>query len=184
MLELEAERWAEQNFGGCQLGDVRRTRRAVQYAAFVAARPDGSTTDQVEKWKDLKAIYGMLPNDDVTFAGLTRPHFELTAILSVAAVRLLQMKTLTKREPDRPAEEVVPTAWLAALIHLRGQPIITIREFVRELAGHSGFLGRKGDGEPGWITLWRGFDKLSLILRGLEIPAEELGNAKPGRQDL
>jgi hypothetical protein len=28
-------------------------------------------------------------------------------------------------------------------------------------------VGRKSDGEPGWITLWRGFEKLQLILRGV-----------------
>ncbi|MHB9077772.1 MAG: IS4 family transposase, partial [Pirellulaceae bacterium] len=32
--------------------------------------------------------------------------------------------------------------------------------FFRELAGLGGFLGRKSDGEPGWQTIWRGFDKL------------------------
>lgn len=78
MLELEAARWAEQNFGSCQLGDQRRTKRAVHYAALVAAKPEGSTPQQVEKWSDLKAIYGMLANEDVTFAALTQPHFELT----------------------------------------------------------------------------------------------------------
>ena len=78
MLELEPGLWAEQNFGNCQLGDQRRTRRAVHYAALVAAQPDGSTPQQVEKWSDLKAIYRMLANQDVTFAALTQPHFELT----------------------------------------------------------------------------------------------------------
>jgi hypothetical protein len=461
MLELEVGSWAEQNFGGCQLGDKRRTKRAVQYAALVATKPNGSTPTQVEKWSDLKGVYGMLANEDVTFAALTQPHFELTrqecsrhqhvlllddttevsfnhraeikglgmlkrerhqgfllhsslavdaasdevlglagqtirhrrrvkrehanrrlkredresrlwgdvidqvgpppdgvrfthvcdrgadnfevlchfvqqgcdfvvraaqltrivevagatvslqealdaapllgtyqldvpasakqqartalievravkvtlprprnttayvrqsgirsitmyavearevkprngwpakqeplhwvlltshestsfkqawdviamyerrwtieefhkglktgcnlegrqyttahsletvtAILSVAAVRLLQIKTLAKRDPEHPAESLVPKTWLSALSHLRDKPITTIRQFLRELAGLGGFLGRKCDGEPGWITLWRGFDKLSLILRGLEIPRRRFG---------
>ena len=38
----------------------------------------------------------------------------------------------------------------------------------RELAGLGGHLGRKCDGEPGWITLWRGLEKLLLILRGAD----------------
>ena len=461
MLELEVGLWAEQNFGSCELGDVRRTRRAVQYAALVAAKPEGSTPMQVEKWSDLKAVYGMLANEQVTFAALTQPHFALTreqcsqhphvlliddttevnfgqrapikglgmlnheqhqgfllhsslaldarhgevlglagqtirhrrrvkrehanvrlkradresrlwgdvidqvgpppedvrfthvcdrgadnfevlchfhqqrcdfvvraaqltrsvivgtekmslqealaaapvlgtyklhvpqstkqqartalvevravqavlpkprntspyvkqsgirsiamwavevrevkphsgwpkkqqplhwvlltshecatfdqawevigmyerrwtieefhkglktgcnlegrqyttahsletvtAILSVTAVRLLQIKTLAKREPERPAETLVPLSWLRALSTLRNKDITTIRQFVRELASLGGFLGRKSDGEPGWITLWRGFDKLSLILRGLQIPRRRFG---------
>jgi hypothetical protein len=35
--------WAEQQFGGCDLGDVRRTERLVDYAARQAAEPDAST---------------------------------------------------------------------------------------------------------------------------------------------
>jgi hypothetical protein len=37
------------------------------------------------------------------------------------------------------------------------------------LGGLGGHLGRKRDGHPGWITLWRGLEKLLLILRGMEI---------------
>jgi len=35
--------WAEQQFGSCELGDVRRTRRLVDYAARQASQPDAST---------------------------------------------------------------------------------------------------------------------------------------------
>ena len=460
MLELEPGLWAEQNFGNCQLGDQRRTRRAVHYAALVAAQPDDSTPQQVEKWSDLKAIYRMLANQDVTFAALTQPHFELTqrqchqqphvlllddttevifnhraeieglgllqrkqqgfllhsslavdaatdevlglagqtirhrrrvkrehanrrlkradresrlwgdvidqvgappdgvrythvcdrgadnfevlchfqqqrcdfvlraaqltrtvevagtklslqaaltaapllgtyqldvpaksqqkgrtallevravvvtlprprnttayvrqssirsitltavearevrpvrggpakqealhwvlltshpaktweqawevlgfyerrwtveefhkglktgcnlegrqyttahsleavtALLSVAAVRLLQIKTLAKRAPDAPATNLIPRTWLTVLSHLRRKEIVTIHQFLRELAGLGGFLGRKGDGEPGWITLWRGFEKLHLILRIRDSPGKRSG---------
>ena len=33
----------------------------------------------------------------------------------------------------------------------------TLREMIRRIAMRGGFLGRKGDGEPGVKTLWRGF---------------------------
>jgi len=36
-LERNTERWAEQVFGGCELGDVRRTRRLMTMAAQLAA---------------------------------------------------------------------------------------------------------------------------------------------------
>lgn len=68
--------------------------------------------------------------------------------------------------PDEPAEVRVPREWLTRLRSLRKRPIATIRDFVRELAGLGGFLMRKGDGDPGWITLWRGLNKLILCLRG------------------
>jgi hypothetical protein len=93
----------------------------------------------------------------------------VTALLSITAVRLLQLKTIAIKEPERPAAEVVPRGWLQMLHMLRGpkrKKIVTTRDFVRALAGLGGHLGRKGDGEPGWITIWRGFNKLHLLLRG------------------
>lgn len=39
----DVHEWAEQQFGCCDLGDVRRTQRLVDYAARQAAQPDSST---------------------------------------------------------------------------------------------------------------------------------------------
>lgn len=93
----------------------------------------------------------------------------VTAMLSIVAVRLLQLKTVAKAEPHRPAEELVPRKWIEMLSAVRTgkhKRIRTARDFLRGLAGLGGHLGRKRDGEPGWITLWRGFNKLHLLLRG------------------
>lgn len=93
----------------------------------------------------------------------------VTALLSVVAVRLLQLKSIALREPDRPAEEVVPAKMIKMLSRVRTgrqRAIHTVRDFMRALAGLGGHLGRKSDGEPGWITLWRGYNKLHLLLRG------------------
>jgi len=93
----------------------------------------------------------------------------VAAMLSIVAVRLLQLKTIAVKQPERPAQEVVPQGWLQMLHVLRGprkKRIATAREFLRALAGLGGHLGRKHDGEPGWITIWRGFNKLHLLLRG------------------
>lgn len=40
-----AREWAEEMFGGCELGDARRTRRVVEYMARQAANPSGSTNE-------------------------------------------------------------------------------------------------------------------------------------------
>ena len=32
-----------------------------------------------------------------------------------------------------------------------------------------GFRARTGDGEPGWITLWRGWEQLELLTTGFEL---------------
>ncbi len=43
MFEGDPDAWAEQQFGRCDLGDLRRTRRVVEYAALQAKAPAGST---------------------------------------------------------------------------------------------------------------------------------------------
>lgn len=99
----------------------------------------------------------------------------MVALLSVEAVRLLQLKTLARREPHRPARSVVPPLWLKMLKlarkNLHRVHDLTIREFYREVAKLGGFLGRKSDGEPGWITIWRGWEKLHTLVRGAELIA-------------
>ena len=92
----------------------------------------------------------------------------ITALLSVTAIRLLQLRSAARETPDRAATEVVPRPWVTVQRHLRrGRRIETVREFFRELAGLGGHLLRNGDGEPGWITLWRGFEKLHFALRAI-----------------
>ena len=92
----------------------------------------------------------------------------ITAVLSVTAIRLLQLRSAARETPERGAEEVVPRSWITVLRRLRGgRRIETVREFFRELAGLGGHMLRKCDGEPGWITLWRGFEKLHLALRAV-----------------
>ncbi|MDX1966691.1 MAG: IS4 family transposase [Planctomycetaceae bacterium] len=106
----------------------------------------------------------------------TAPRLEAVAgLLSVLAVRLLQLKQIAQQHPDLPAEHAAPDAWLSMLRKLRRRPIVTVRDFVRQLAGLGGFLLRKGDGEPGWMTIWHGLDKLLLCLRGADAARQKCG---------
>lgn len=97
----------------------------------------------------------------------------ITALLSIQAVRLLQLKSIARTAPDKPARHVVPQIWIRILkkIRPRLQQVadLTVRQFYREVAKLGGFLGRKGDGEPGWITLWRGWEKLNCYVHGASI---------------
>ena len=102
----------------------------------------------------------------------------VTGLLSVVAVRLLQLKTAARETPDRPAVEVAPAQWVKLVQLARRKPVnprITLREFVRAVASLGGHLGRKRDGEPGWITLWRGFEKLMLLARGADAQRKRCG---------
>lgn len=98
-------------------------------------------------------------------------------LLSVLAVRLLQLKMVARADPEQPAARVVPANWLTALPLLlkRRAPIRTVREFFRGLASLGGFLGRRGDGEPGWQTIWGGLETLLLCLRGAEALGKKCG---------
>lgn len=87
----------------------------------------------------------------------------ITAILSVVAIRLLQLRSVSRQQPELPATQIVPKDGVAALQCLKPKRTIhTVRDFFRGLASLGGFLGRKSDGDPGWLNLWRGYEKLAL----------------------
>ena len=89
-------------------------------------------------------------------------------LTSVVAVRLLKLKSIARTNPEVPAQRVVPRVWLQMLKLARKKlnrvHDLTVRQFYREVAKLGGFLGRKSDGEPGWITIWRGWEKLNAYV--------------------
>ena len=89
-------------------------------------------------------------------------------LTSVVAVRLLQLKSLARTNPEVPAQRVVPRVWLQMLKlarkGLNRVHDLTVGQFYREVAKLGGFLGRKSDGNPGWITIWRGWEKLNAYV--------------------
>jgi len=95
------------------------------------------------------------------------------AILSVVAVRIFQMRTALEVQPNAPAEQIATVAEIQVVrIFLKHQAsTFTIREFVRGVAKMGGFLGRRGDGEPGVLTLWRGYQRLQDMLLGYHLQA-------------
>jgi hypothetical protein len=102
----------------------------------------------------------------------------LLGVLSVVAVRLLQLKHQAKVNPDAPATSVVPERYvktMAARLNLPRNRKLTASQFWRETARMGGFLGRKSDGEPGWITLWRGWEELELLTSGFELAEKRSG---------
>ena len=70
--------WSQLNFGTCQLGDKRRTKRLVQVAEQIGNNPSASLPNQIERWSDLKAAYRLFDGHEVTFEAIARPHWELT----------------------------------------------------------------------------------------------------------
>lgn len=90
------------------------------------------------------------------------------ALMSVVAVALVNLRVAARdtQQADRPAEQVVPRLWVGVLSIWRYKEVraLTIREFTLALARLGGHLNRKSDGLPGWITLWRGWERLHTML--------------------
>jgi hypothetical protein len=104
----------------------------------------------------------------------TKPRLEaMVGLLSVVSVRLLQLKSAARTKPDSPAQRMIPPRWITLLQAARknSKPTnaMTVGQFYRELAKLGGFIGRTSDGDPGWITVWRGWQKLYLMVRGAEL---------------
>jgi hypothetical protein len=105
------------------------------------------------------------------------------AILSVVAVRIFQLRTALEAQPQAPAQQVATAAEIQVLcaFHKQDAASLTVRDFVRGVAKLGGFLGRKHDGEPGVLTLWRGYQRLQDMLQGYQLRAPP---APKGRRDI
>jgi len=89
------------------------------------------------------------------------------AIDVVVAWRIFHLCKLGRETPDVPCtvffEEAEWKALVAFVTRTHPQKPPTLREATRMTASLGGFLGRKGDGEPGTQTLWLGLQKLDII---------------------
>jgi hypothetical protein len=93
------------------------------------------------------------------------------AVLAVIAVRILQLRTADEAQPFAPATQVATAAEIALLAALQKTDAerMTVRDFVRGVAKLGGYLGRKKDGPPGVLTLWRGYQRLQDMLAGYQL---------------
>jgi Transposase DNA-binding/Transposase Tn5 dimerisation domain len=95
----------------------------------------------------------------------------LLGLLSPLAVRLLQVRDLSRQAPERPAHEIIEPETLTVLAaHVGLSPsTMTVGAFWIEVARMGGFLARRGDGPPGWKTLWKGWLRLQVLLDGFHL---------------
>jgi hypothetical protein len=92
------------------------------------------------------------------------------AVYMVVAARLQRLTFLAREEPEASCLSVLSTEEWQTLYcfvnktgHLPSQPP-TLRQALRWIASLGGFLGRKGDGEPGIRTVWRGWQRLQDLV--------------------
>lgn len=95
----------------------------------------------------------------------------LIGVLSLVALRLLGTKLLARSRPEglEAVESFGPEA-LAILEQKVGRPPggWTNQSVLVATARLGGFLARKGDGLPGWQTIWRGWHRLTWMCQGVE----------------
>ena len=70
--------WAQEQWQSADLGDPRRTARAVRMGAQMATSPAASLPGQTNHWGDLKAAYRLLHQEKVTHEALSLPHWQAT----------------------------------------------------------------------------------------------------------
>jgi hypothetical protein len=89
------------------------------------------------------------------------------AVDAVVAWRVMWLTKLGRETPDVPCSiffEEEEWQALHCVVHQTKTPPEEpprLRDAVRMVAGLGGFLGRKGDGEPGAQTIWRGLERLT-----------------------
>jgi hypothetical protein len=104
-----------------------------------------------------------------SYEGLRR----LLGFLAPLAVRLLQLRAASRQDPQQPVEQVLPAELVAVVAAKMGLPRtgLTAQQCWYAIARLGGYLARKGDGPPGWKTLWRGWLQVQTLLEGVHLAA-------------
>lgn len=96
--------------------------------------------------------------------------FAAVAMMSVVALRLLEVREAVRRDPEAPAEKSgLDDTELKILRAVTGRRPRTLREVSLAIGRLGGHLNRRRDGMPGWQTLWRGYTKLQLLCEGVRL---------------
>ena len=111
-----------------------------------------------------------------------KPYLTLMGII---AWRLFFLTHINRQMPDAPCTTILADhEWKALYTTIHRSPSIpavvpSVRQAVRWIAQLGGFLGRKGDGEPGITTIWRGWSRLADLadLYLITHPAQDTGNS-------
>lgn len=94
--------------------------------------------------------------------------FAAIAVMSVVALRLIDLREAVRIEPEAPAEQSGLAPLELAVLRARlKRPIRTVREVALAVGRLGGHMNRKGDGLPGWQTLWLGMKRLLDLVQGV-----------------
>jgi hypothetical protein len=137
--------WASTELQLANLGDTRRNKRLVRLVEDLAAQPNASVPQASGDWAATQAAYEFWSSPHIKAESIREAH---------------QRSTLERVNPETPADTVLATYEWQALyctVHKTPHPPLSppsLKTCVRWIAQLGGFLGRKGDGEPGVKTIW------------------------------
>jgi len=95
----------------------------------------------------------------------------LLGVLALVAVRLLSTRLLARSRPDEAVDSELFGREAIQILSARfGCPSggWTHANILLAIARLGGFLARRGDGSPGWISIWRGWQRLTTMVEGLK----------------
>jgi len=104
--------------------------------------------------------------------------FAAIAVMSVVALRLLDLRELGRAVPDAPAALTGLNPVELEILSLAVDRVLTtVASVLLALGRLGGHMNRRSDGMPGWITLWRGMKALRQLVKGAELERKRNNNA-------
>ncbi|HZI09766.1 MAG TPA: IS4 family transposase [Myxococcus sp.] len=96
------------------------------------------------------------------------------ALMLPVAVRLLRLRTLARTCPSAAATQVLEEAEVQVLVRLAPRlaprqlpsPTPTLGEALYLIALLGGYMGSRSNPQPGWLILWRGYERLRERVEG------------------
>jgi len=101
------------------------------------------------------------------------------ALMCVVAWRLQWLTYINRTNPEEPCTTVLtPIEWQALYMRIHKTSVLpklppSTHQAIRWVAQLGGFLGRKSDGEPGIVAIWRGWQRLQDFAATWELIVNE-----------
>lgn len=99
--------------------------------------------------------------------------FAAIAIMSVVALRLVDIRKRFRINPDELAEKAGLSSLEIKILEKRLKRVLkTVKDVNLAIGRLGGHMNRKNDGMPGLLTLWRGMQRLTELAEGVQLMAE------------
>jgi hypothetical protein len=96
--------------------------------------------------------------------------FAAIAVMSVVAMRLLDLRELGKGFPEAPAACTGLDEFELEMLSLAVErELTTVTDVLLAIGRLGGHMNRRRDGMPGWITIWRGMKMLRMLVKGAKL---------------